>query len=231
MAHSVNDEIEVPDDAIRVSVAPDVDLQYVAGSRHAEEEEARTRLASLVAPDLYKVLMAALEPSNRIALQLFSRDESEQLFRTLVQIKGADRAADLLETSKEAAKRYSLLAHVALVDPATLNGVRARIVRDERMTPSALILLPRNTATPEDLAAGIAAMTRLRRIYGDAILYGDETKQRVEMDVLEFRATLSPAQTALATQILKSAMVGSSDSLPGFGDASMTSVRLSPLKP
>lgn len=220
---SAND-FDVPDDAIRFNIASELDAHHVMGSLHAEEEQARTRLASLVSPSLYKVLMASLDPNNQMAVQV-NGGETARLYTTLVKIRNADRAAGLLEVSKEAATRNSLIAYVALVDPATLDGLRSRVVRDERMTPSSLILLPRNTASPEDVAAGIVAMSRLRRLYGDEVI------ERVEMNVVEFRAVLSPAQTGRAKQILKAAMMGPTHSVPGFGDASMTSVRLSPLQP
>jgi hypothetical protein len=225
MNNSANDDFEMPDDAVHFKVTTEIDAQHVAGSRRMEEEQARTRLAGLVSPKLYDVLMSSLDPNNRIAMQFTSRNESAKLYRTIADIRKADRAAAGLENSKEAARRNALTVHVALVDPATLNGVRARIVRDAQLTPSDLILLPRNTASPEDVAAGIAAMSQIRRIYGD----GD--MERIDVDVLDFRGTLSTVQTEHARQILKSAMTGPSHSLSGFGDASMTSVQLSPLKP
>jgi hypothetical protein len=224
MIHSVKDDFDVPEDAMRVNVVTELDAQHVAGSRSREEEQARARLASLVSPRLYKVLMESLDPNNRMAVQA-SGGETAKLYTTLVTIRSADRAAGMLEKSREAARRNSLIASVALVHPGTLDGVRARVVRDERMTPSSIILLPRNTASPEDVAAGIAAMSRLRKLYGDEIV------ERVEMDVLEFRSALSPAQAEHAGQILRSAMMAPSQPLPGFGDASMSSLRLSPLKP
>ncbi|HEY2855074.1 MAG TPA: hypothetical protein VGJ18_19615 [Gemmatimonadaceae bacterium] len=218
------DDFDVPDDAMRVKVVSELDVHHVLGSRHVEEQQAQARLSTIVSPRIYRVLMASLDPKNATMVQI-SGGEPAQLYTTLSTIRRADREAGLLEESREVARRNSLLAHVALVDPGTLQGVRARIIRDDRLTPSSLILLPRNTASPEDVAAGIAAMSRLRRLYGDAVL------ARVEIDVLELRATLSTAQTGRARQILNAAMTGPTQFLPAIGDASVSSIRLSPIQP
>lgn len=223
-AISASQETFAASDAALHAAIP-VPPSYVAGSRKAEADAALAELLATLTPAGRSLVMQSLDPQSHVRVAQFTDPHKARLFDTVSSIRGADIAAAALEKSRAAAKRRTLNALIALVDPIVLGSSRVRVVRDPRSAAPELVLLRSVDANPEDVGAGVAVLYRTRH------QYGDEIQNALRVDVGIGSGALSGAALEEANHILAVARASSAVGLPGYGQAQLAHVRLDPLRP